>query len=452
MSLRNAPRDIVVFLGAGFSCDAGLPTMASFGDWSNSAYEKLYRENKDRKHAANLLIGSGRVFRSFQRHCARAHAGNSELSGKNARPENNMETLFCMAEAMREAEVSPSFGLLPEQPGLADEPGPPQQRDSSDLLSQIRWWLWNVYKSLPPLDSHRAPCLGGREIAYEQFVHWLNQNSVRGRTTVLTTNYDIVFEYYAWALRDEQGGNHPCAYPLTNHWHYMELQAGEEVPAPPAGGCGFIDNWEHSPDTLVLSKLHGSINFFELPSGGEAQFGICTDCVESGKSVGRSRVPAYRGPKGSRANTDERPAILALDGIWVLQQRYGNSLVPAIVPPTYAKFQAKPWLRRIWNNGFVAIQNARSLVFIGYSMPETDGFMRAMIQAALASRPSGVRGLKVYVVNPAGGAGLARLRESYTSVFPMLGGSMWQERFLNKGFADAWTQGDLKRILEQAVQ
>jgi hypothetical protein len=43
-------------------------------------------------------------------------------------------------------------------------------------------------------------------------------------------------------------------------------------------------------------------------------------------------------------------------------------------------------LRQIWALAFEALRDSEKIVFIGYSMPESDGFLRAMIRSAMAAR------------------------------------------------------------------
>ena len=126
--------------------------------------------------------------------------------------------------------------------------------------------------------------------------------------------------------------------------------------------------------------------------------------------------------------------------------------MPAIIPPTYAKLQRQPWLRRTWNRAFRAIKEAKLLIFIGYSMPESDGFMRAMIQGALAARSDPDPGPEVFVVNPfktpgdqAGERDEQLIR--YTSLFPSLGGKD-PKGIVREKFVDAWQKGLIQEIFE----
>ena len=354
-----------------------------------------------------------------------------------------MESLFCIAEAMSEAEIDPllSFGESGTQNRDDGEVEDAAKFPASSLLAQIQLWLWYIYKTCPPLAEAyvKEKCLD--PTPYEEFLHFLNIEPLLRRSVVLTTNYDLLFEYYSWAVRNGTR----CSYPLKSGWDYSTLQAGD------SGLMPYVNtghNAERHPEdsTLLVCKLHGSVNFFENTLQGVSRLGICDDVAEHGESVGNSAVPVYKPTHKSilaESSLTTRPAIFMVDAIWSLRERYGNSLVPAIVPPTYAKLQGQPWLRRIWNRAFRAIQEARVILFIGYSMPPSDGFMRAMFQGAIASRDDG--GPEMYVINPFtdGADG-----SYYTELFPKLRDN--PGRMITKTFAQAWASGDLQEILHRA--
>jgi hypothetical protein len=414
---QSEKRDIVLFLGAGFSCDAGLPTMASFGKESNRELAELYKIKCNR--AVPLLYEAGRVFKAFQESC-RTPNGSIGLDTEN------METMFCIAEAMNEAQVNPF---------MKESPGQGFVYPADELLKQIQFWLWGIYKACPPLNDKRQA--ETQPAAYEEFASLLNEASLQRRTTVLTTNYDLLLEYYTWAL------NGCFCYPLNENMDYVALQAGPATwPSYLNSPAGYL---AHPQDSLIVCKLHGSINFFDLTSTGQSHLGICDDIAVMTQYVGDSGIPLYE-PKHnsiiSQGNRERRPAIFALGAIWSLRERYGSSIVPAIIPPTYAKLQRQPWLRRMWNRAFRAIQDARVLVFIGYSLPASDGFMRAMIQGALASRTDD--GPQVYVVNP---FKVVNEEAAYKELFP----SLKEECVIKDTFARAWG-GRLREILENAAR
>ena len=87
-------KDIVLFLGAGFSCDAGLPTMSKFGTAAEHELKKEINEwsnNKNYDDPIKYFTRAGYIFKGFQDYCETAKKFISFNS-------NNMEDIFCIAE------------------------------------------------------------------------------------------------------------------------------------------------------------------------------------------------------------------------------------------------------------------------------------------------------------------------------------------------------------------
>jgi len=51
LGFRGMGRDIVLFLGAGFSRDAGLPVMSEFGDFSRGELSRIEPQKNEKKAA-----------------------------------------------------------------------------------------------------------------------------------------------------------------------------------------------------------------------------------------------------------------------------------------------------------------------------------------------------------------------------------------------------------------
>jgi hypothetical protein len=438
-------RDIVFFLGAGFSADAGLPTMEHFGEASERELAAMLRHDR---YAKTLLHTAGTHFEAFREHCTQYLLKTARADGASAQKIGNMETLFCIAEILREAQIDPELVLCRSQPK--------QLIGAHGLIQQIQLWLWNIYRSLPPWSRELMRKRPGKihPEPYEAFMSCITEQDWRGRISVVTTNYDLLVEHYLWATADQLEW---CAkYPLV---------LGTDCKDLPAGACANPRRylkWEDH-EAIPVCKLHGSVNYFDLGRTGDNPVGVCDDLAHEGQFIGKSSIPVYeRGHQSAvkLEKRDDRPAILAVDAIWALRERYGNSLVPAIIPPTYAKLQGHPWLRKIWKAAFRAIQNARLIVFIGYSMPPSDGFMRAMFQAALAAAPGDPP--EIYVINPFGREDEAEAekeqrRRCYKDLFPLLEAE-WAKRVIEGtdgkfvNCVDTWKEGGkMHKVLEQRV-
>lgn len=358
-------RDVVIFLGAGFAFDAGLPVMSAFGPQSREDYRTLAKHaSENKKHAAQMLVEAADVFYAFQKVCRRSPTVTSEDA-------ENLETVFCIAEAMNEAGLS-TIRLQDTDYAL------------DQLIEKIQLWLWKIYQQCPLLNRDRKT----REQTYTDFFGLLSESCIWKRTTVISTNYDLIFEYMSW----KNGAL--CAYPFKG------LSDGVNIINAGHGSTPYLRVNQDDPEVhFVLCKLHGSVNYFEdVSNSSDHKLFVAIDLGDD-KPIGQSY------------NFLNKPAIFAVDAIWKIRNDYGQSLTPAIVPPTYAKVARKHWLASVWNYAFKALSTANTILFIGYSMPPTDGFMRALIHAALATgtrtnRPN------VFVVDPN-----SQVHENYSALF-----------------------------------
>ena len=359
---KEEKRDTVLFLGAGFSCDAGLPIMSEFGAAAQKDYQGLLkhaeapRDSAQFRKAAPILVEAADVFKQFQQFCkASPTLRDSDV--------DNMEAIFCVAEAMYEANVE-SIKLHSKEYAIRE------------LIRHIQLWLWKVFQQYPPLNSMRQDDINTE--TYDRLFKSLNQFELSKRLAVITTNYDLVFEY----LSREK--TMPCHYPLTK---------AESISI--GGGIDpfvFLNRGDNdSAKGPLLCKLHGSINYFQDDSNTSILH-VANSCGND-KPIGNSGDLLWK----------DKPAIFALDSIWSIRGKYGNSLSPAIIPPTYAKLTQQEWLRAIWGEALGLLSKAKKIIFIGYSMPDSDGFMRALMHSAMAMRaadPNSVVPPKVYVIDP----------------------------------------------------
>ncbi len=180
----------------------------------------------------------------------------------------------------------------------------------------------------------------------------------------------------------------PCSYPLI----------GSKSISIGGGNKPFVylnDQDDKNTNGPILCKLHGSINYFQ--DGSDSDVLYVANLLGGDKPIGQSSVK----PEDINFWKD-KPAILAVDAIWCIQQAYGNNFSPAIIPPTYAKLTGKSWLRNIWHTTLDILSKAKKIIFIGYSMPDSDGFMRALIHSAMAIRASQPNFVppQVFVIDP----------------------------------------------------
>jgi hypothetical protein len=379
-SPKNAggKRDIVLFLGAGFSSDAKLPTMAEFGRESEDARNRLlkYKGNRD---AFGLYARAYEGFKKAQDILRRAQA-HVKLDV------DNMQTIFCMAEAMRESNI---------------------RKISNQRRTDIKRWLWKIYQQCP-LAQQRKGSLG---VPYAELINILRRGGYLARTTVLTTNYDLVFEYAAW----KQGMK--CCYPFG-------AGTAKECRLLKRGNA-FV-SLTPVRESLVVCKLHGSVNYFKRDHPIKTLYVmdnlVPKDMPHREALIGKSSIPGL-------------PEVFAFDALSELKKK-GLPSIPEIIPPTYAKLARRAWLREIWNAAFKAMRNARHVIFIGYSLPQTDGFMHAMIRSAMAVRKDVLRPC-IYVINP-------KRHKEYLRLF-----HKDMVSFRDFRFAEAIVNGAFESVLEE---
>ena len=216
-----------------------------------------------------------------------------------------------------------------------------------------------------------------------------NLLQAKKRNSYQSTNYDLLFEYIAWKK------NLRCSYPVKKEnleklrilkYDIPYISIGENEMAP------------------IMYKLHGSINFFE----DKKKLYISGDAV-----------PPNNNLKIGKSLIKDMPEIFAFDALYCLMQK-GDPSAPSIIPPTYAKLEGKPWLHEMWNGALKSLQGANQIIFIGYSIPQTDGFIHALIQSAMALREYNPPP-RVFVIDPAPSKEYQRLFrgkvKSYKSCF-----------------------------------
>lgn len=374
MSIPATTRDTVLFLGAGFSFAAGVPTMRHFGGRTRTQLNALAMRHEGRpagsrgyrKNAA-IVAHAGRIYEAFQ------STVNSTTSAIHFDPEN-LEDVFSMAELLDQANIG--MTLLG------------QNRSSTEILMGIKQWIWDIYKKYPPHDSTLDPSIRSSEHPYQSLIRLLRDLQLLSRVSVITTNYDLVFEIASF----KEGVI--CTYPLEDCSQSLWIRDGSV----------YVTNVNTS-DSPVLCKLHGSVNFF-TPQ----------------KATGNLLIA----DRWKLARPHDQPEVLFLDDSHDLMHRAGTS--PELVPPSYSKLQATTWLSETFEYAINAIRNARSILFIGYSFPMTDGFMVAMMRSAMALRTL-ADPLQIWVVDPS-----ADVLDRYRGLFPELDRS-GHLRTLNVPFA-----------------
>ena len=189
------------------------------------------------------------------------------------------------------------------------------------------------------------------------------------RSSVLTFNYDTLIE---------------CAFESMPLWDWRAQTRflwPSLINYSPEGkaATSFAEVGGDVPphQSFRLWKLHGSLNWHWVPGD------------PTGATVRRARLPGVFG----------MPDTVKADELhWAAPGRERF-----IVPPAALKsgYYANPITREIWQRGFAALQSARKITLMGYSVPMTDLSTSGMLAEALASGQ--VREVEVVDYAPDGG-------------------------------------------------
>jgi hypothetical protein len=232
LSLRSNNKNVYI-LGAGFSVDAGLPTIADFLNQMRDGADWLAEHRRDRE-----LSAVERVLTFRHEAAAAGYRVNVDL--------DNIEDLFSLAAALPQMTVSRevqaaigatlNYAQVRSSPSLVRLRVSPARgwaltdkwRDSAKRVDQAGPDSFDVLSSI--YDSY-ASLLAGRT----------SKVSERNQNVVITFNYDLLLE----AALERLGI--PFSYGLGS----------EHVTYDPAA----IATPDLVPDGLLLLKMHGSLNW-----------------------------------------------------------------------------------------------------------------------------------------------------------------------------------------------
>lgn len=229
------------------------------------------------------------------------------------------------------------------------------------------------------------------------------------RVTCITFNYDDVLDQALWEVRKLQAGSLERHYP--DYWH-------------PDGGYGFFlppsentvngrNNFMDRTPALLL-KLHGSINWY--PRRGETQ--------------------PYR--LNSLYHYQEwyppEQSILPVADKTLVSRHLAPH--PFFVPPVLDKtaLANEPIMQVVWSLAKECLSKARTVYFVGYSMPVTDLAASFLFKETLTGRLDGIRVVNKALLD----SEKLSIKHSYRRVF----GELKDEQFSFNGaleWVSEWT-------------
>ena len=324
---------LVYFLGAGFSAAYGLPVMNQF--FSAAGRSKLLQPWE------KIFLAEVQRF---------AHMGVRLVTISR----NNMEEILSFLEMAEQAGQIPQ--RLTELAKAGDKAIPP--------LELLRSIIACVYGPLEPNKFTPSSNVNQRKEAIAMFgldgnnpaqerdaraehllyVVPVYDLSIPQNLTFITTNYDLCLETQLLQIRPD------FKLQLVGDW----LSAGGHPQGEGDLSCIYD---RKSPAKLV--RLHGAVNW-----------------NSPGLEVNGRR---YKFRVISHINRQNN-LPWGIDGEFYV----GGNAAPIIVAPTVFKHQADGPYAEQWCEAAKALAAATQLVFIGYSFPETDAYMRYFLGASLA--------------------------------------------------------------------
>jgi hypothetical protein len=220
------------------------------------------------------------------------------------------------------------------------------------------------------------------------------------RCTIITLNYDTLIESTITALDLRDPDSRPVR---AEHSYVLPIRfAASALSGRPAlFGRG---------STFKLCKLHGSLTWFHANAGEPpVDLEVWEDTFNSGQ----------------RAEWDE-----------ILQRALGFG-DPMIIPPTLVKSEYfdNAWIRGNWQAAHAALQEASTVIVMGYSLPAGDTQTSALL--GVAAQEDHYKQFVVVDVSPQGVR--ARLAEAALPRSGLIRPFKYATKNPIKEFAEAWT-------------
>lgn len=374
------------FVGAGFSYNADLPIMTDFNEFAEKERGGIRQNHIDKKtskaDSAQFFVSKLDTYLAFLEYV--------QSKQKNGIPNvnlENMEEIFTYIEML----VQAGYGEIE----LKNHATSPRLYDSQEIYDDMTWALYKIFHRLPihnPYNNNHR--FQPNRCIYFKIAELLGKENMQN-ISLITTNYDMVLEYI---LDNERinpcysiGRSNAISYPLTSSSNkFIWWGSDSEIPSNHA----------------KIHKLHGSVNFFKSREGSSKVIKVVHDRLEDGYWVNNTSLePSIKGIYP--------PSIMAFDLKDILYE-----YKPAIIPPTYTKLSEENWLKDIWQGALKSLSESDFWIFVGYSFPKTDGYMRMLINSALQKRKENkTGGSKLPVVLVVDIAEPSQIAESYMPIF-----------------------------------
>jgi hypothetical protein len=245
-------------------------------------------------------------------------------------PRNNLEAIL-------------SFLVMAEQLGIRPKEmeeilAKCKASNAEILLRQIVRKIYGPIK-WEMLRQHAGP--------FGNLVHYSGRH-LQDDLTIVTTNYDLVAETMMLVIRERAS--------LPGNW----LSTSGRTPADDNSSSLYDMNGR-----TKICKLHGSVNWKDATTEEtKDKFRVEQRC-ESYSKVGNRNDSMFL-PKAVMPDFHREV-----------------DYAPIVVGPTLFKHQADPKFAPIWQTAAAALAAAEHVLFVGYSFPESDTYMRYFLGASL---------------------------------------------------------------------
>lgn len=230
---------------------------------------------------------------------------------------------------------------------------------------------------------------------------------INTNVSVITLNYDTLFEdSFSKYIVDNLYIS--FCYDLVNY-RYQYLTPDSWLINPDEA---MLLPDKSEPKTIKFLKLHGSLNWFYC--------NVCNSLMIK---------PRYH-KRVTSLNTD--CAEMDKDTTKLLCPQDGSRMLSLTTPPAYKKDLTHPVISNLLIEASNEISAAKKIVFIGYSMPEADVHIKAILSRA------GTHGKKLVVINPF-------MDDNTKHRYQQLNKNI---EFIEKTFTDVLNDGDMDTILK----
>lgn len=179
--------------------------------------------------------------------------------------------------------------------------------------------------------------------------------------SIITTNYDVIAEYGIARLGMHARMPFDCKCYGDSSTGMCISNSSEE---------------ENDGSTPLVCKLHGSVNWTQADGVVVIDDHMVDVAIRNTERL--RPVPAIS-VKANRMNVGT------------------NSEDPIIVPPTFYKSGPKVPMDKVWQAAYQELATARDLIFIGYSFPSSDTYMKYFIACGLENN---VNLEKIIIIDP----------------------------------------------------